>query len=234
MLPVTATSSSGAPVPTGASWPADVWVNGQRQLSQLRLQIPLFGVNMSVTETLSDYNSPVSVSPPPADQTANGTRLLQSGKLGQILGNSSAPSPSTTAPSATTSASREQIAASYTTVFDFANGTVSDKVAAIEAGSDLQQAIAQTVGSPIASSLSGAKIDSVADLDQGTCSSEGVSSPCARVDYDILGTIGTVVLPNNTGYATYQDGQWLVAKTTVCSVLGLLSQAGGTGTPPGC
>jgi hypothetical protein len=86
MLPVTATSSSGVSVPTSASWPADVWVNGQRQLSQLRLQIPFFGLEMSDTVTLSDYGSPVSVTPPPANQTANGAGLLQSGKLDQILG----------------------------------------------------------------------------------------------------------------------------------------------------
>jgi hypothetical protein len=94
-------SSSGAPVTSTASLPVDVWVNGQRRLSQLRMQIPFFGMEMSETLTLDAYGSPVSVTPPPADQTANGTPLLNSGQLTQILNGASTTgttSPTTTAP----------------------------------------------------------------------------------------------------------------------------------------
>jgi len=79
---------------TTANVPFDVWINGQRQLSQVRLQIPFFGVNMSDTVTLSDYGSAVSVTPPPANQTANGAGLLKSGQLAKILGVSSVSSSS--------------------------------------------------------------------------------------------------------------------------------------------
>jgi hypothetical protein len=98
----TSTSSSGAPVSGTASWPVDVWVDGQGRLSQLRLQLPFFGIEMSNTVTLSDYGSPVSVTPPPADQTANGTGLLNSGELDQVLGNSSGGSSSSATGSGTT------------------------------------------------------------------------------------------------------------------------------------
>jgi len=98
----TSTSSSGAPVSGSVSWPMDVWVDTQGRLSQMRLQVPFFGIEMSDTLTLSDYGSPVSVTPPPADQTANGAGLLNSGQLDQILGNSSGSSSSSATGSGTT------------------------------------------------------------------------------------------------------------------------------------
>ena len=53
--------------------------------------------------------------------------------------------------------------------------------------------------------------------------------------YDILGQGGTVILPNNNGYAVSVNGTWLVATNTVCELLDLFYQAEGkTGTPPGC
>ena len=53
--------------------------------------------------------------------------------------------------------------------------------------------------------------------------------------YDILGTGGTAILPNNNGYAVYTNGHWLVSKVTICTLLGLFYTAEGkTGSPPGC
>ncbi len=53
--------------------------------------------------------------------------------------------------------------------------------------------------------------------------------------YDILGTGGTAILPMNNGYAIFSNGQWLVAKATICTLLGLFYSAEGkTGSPPGC
>lgn len=98
----TSTSSSGAPVSGTASLPVDVWVDGQGRLSQLRLQLPFFGIEMSETVTLSDYDSALSVTPPPANQTANGAGLLKSGGLDQVLGNSSGGSSSSATGSGTT------------------------------------------------------------------------------------------------------------------------------------
>lgn len=92
MLPVTTTSSGSISISgtSGAkSWPADVWVDAKGRVSQLRLQIPFLGMELSEAMTLSGYDSPVSVTPPPANQTANGTPLLRNGKLKTILGGSS-------------------------------------------------------------------------------------------------------------------------------------------------
>jgi hypothetical protein len=39
----------------------------------------------------------------------------------------------------------------------------------------------------------------------------------------------------NNGYAVFVSGQWLVAKATICQLLGLFYTAEGkTGSPPGC
>ena len=60
-------------------------------------------------------------------------------------------------------------------------------------------------------------------------------SPCAKVTYSILGQGGSALLGGETGYAVYVNGKWLVAKPTVCSLLGLFYEATGkTGSPQGC
>ena len=60
-------------------------------------------------------------------------------------------------------------------------------------------------------------------------------TPCAKVVYDINGPTGTAVLANSQGYAVDVNGTWLVAKTTICGLLGLFYQAeGNTGNPAGC
>ena len=86
-------TSSAAPVSGITGLPLDVWVDRQGRLSQLRLQLPLFGIDLAETMTLSAYGSPVSVTPPPASKTANGAGLLKSGQLEKIL-NVSSGSPS--------------------------------------------------------------------------------------------------------------------------------------------
>ena len=56
------------------------------------------------------------------------------------------------------------------------------------------------------------------------------------MNYDIHSArCGAAILPGNNGYAVFTDGQWLVAKVTICTLLGLFyTTEGKTGTPPGC
>jgi hypothetical protein len=63
-----------------------------------------------------------------------------------------------------------------------------------------------------------------------------VSSPCAKVTYDLLGPGGSPLFPTaSSGYAVLSGGRWLVAKSTICGLLGLFFQASGrSGAPPGC
>jgi hypothetical protein len=56
-------------------------------------------------------------------------------------------------------------------------------------------------------------------------------SPCATVIYDILGPNKKPVLTGSAGSAVYVSGTWLVAKSTICT---LLTLDNGGSTPSGC
>ena len=105
----------------------------------------------------------------------------------------------------------------------------------IQDGPQISGAMQQALSSSEASAAQGAKIDTVKILTPAQCAKESLPSQCAHVVYDILGTGGTAILPNNNGYAVYTNGHWLVAKATICTLLGLFYTAEGkTGSPPGC
>ena len=128
-----------------------------------------------------------------------------------------------------------QITQAYQTLFDFADPSVTDKVAVIQNGASIQSALSQALSSSLASSATGANVNDISFPDSATCSQDNLPSPCAQVTYDILGQGGTAILPNNQGYAVSVNGTWLVATNTVCVLLGLFySAAGLSGTPPGC
>ncbi len=142
--------------------------------------------------------------------------------------------PASSSPTTTPSAA-SAIGQSFATVFDFANGVVTDKLDAIADGSTLQQAMTEAVTSSFASSALGARIDTYTMLDGPGCTKVSLAAPCAQVTYDILGTGGSAILSGSLGYAVSVNGRWLVAKGTVCTLFGLLYEASGkTGTPPGC
>jgi LppX_LprAFG lipoprotein len=55
--------------------PVDVWVDGQGLVRQEKLDFQVKGVAMHLTANLSDFGSPVSVTPPPADEVYDLTGL---------------------------------------------------------------------------------------------------------------------------------------------------------------
>ncbi|HUY23101.1 MAG TPA: hypothetical protein VMV22_12270 [Acidimicrobiales bacterium] len=157
------------------------------------------------------------------------------------LGAAACGSSGTTAASTTTAVTfnpateSTDIGAAYNTLFNLANPDVAGKVAVIQNGAQVQSALQDALSSSLASSSAGSKIDSVKVLTATTCRQASLPSPCAKVVYDILGTTGTAILPNSQGYAVFVDGHWLVAKATICGLLGLFYQAAGkTGSPTGC
>lgn len=131
---------------------------------------------------------------------------------------------------------KADISRAYGTLFNFADPSVSSKTAVIENGASLQGAVSQALSSSLAKSAAGARVDSVQLLSDSACSRVPLASPCAKVVYEILGTNGAPLLPTpSTGYAVYQDGKWRVARTTICSLLGLFYSASGRPeSPPGC
>ena len=130
------------------------------------------------------------------------------------------------------------IAAAYDTLFHFTTGTLASKIAVIQDGEGLRAALNQALSSSEASASAGTKVNSTNLLTASQCahlSPKALPYPCAHVNYDINGPTGTAILPGNNGYAVYSNGHWLVAKTTICTLLGLFYTASGkTGTPPGC
>src|SRR5690349_20518539 len=84
----------------------------------------------------------------------------------------------------------------YDTLFNLANKSVGAKLAVIQNGSSLREAITQALRSSLASSAAGAKVDTINLLDKPGCQSAVVPWPCAKVIYDILGTDGQPIMPN--------------------------------------
>jgi hypothetical protein len=130
------------------------------------------------------------------------------------------------------------IAAVYDTLFHFSSGTVASKEAVIQDGTSIKAALNQALTSSLAGSAAGTKVNSTNLLTASQCSHlspKALPYPCAHVNYDINGSSGAAILPGNNGYAVYVGGHWLVAKSTICTLLGLFYTASGkTGTPPGC
>ncbi len=154
---------------------------------------------------------------------------------------SSSPSTTATTKATTTTVAidpataQADISTSFETLFNLANPSLAGKLAVIQNGQSITAALQQALSSSEASASQGAKIDSVNVLTASQCTAQSLGSQCAKVVYDILGTGGTAILPNNNGYAVFTDGKWLVAKVTICTLLGLFYSAEGkTGSPPGC
>jgi len=130
---------------------------------------------------------------------------------------------------------KTDIANAFNTLFHFKSGTLASKEAVIQNGTSLKTAMSQALASSDSSASDGTTTDSVEFLTSAQCTKQSLPYPCAKVKYDILGTGGTAILPGNTGYSVLTNGNWLVAKTTICTLLGLFYTAEGKqGSPPGC
>lgn len=65
--------------------PVDVWVDDAGRARQVETSFSVLGLAIKAQERLGSFGTAVSVSAPPADQVADGSGLLQSGRLGNIL-----------------------------------------------------------------------------------------------------------------------------------------------------
>jgi hypothetical protein len=70
------------------SIPVDVWIDQQGRARQVSTSLSVFGITIKAREQLGSFGTPVAVSAPPADQTADGSSLLRGGQLGNLLGGS--------------------------------------------------------------------------------------------------------------------------------------------------
>jgi len=140
------------------------------------------------------------------------------------------------APSTQTANAKAEISHAYSTLFDFANHSVSAKTAVIQNGSTLRTALKQALSSSLAKEATGAKVISVRLLSTLQCQEAALVSPCAMVTYNLLGpTHEPLFSTPSSGYAVYVKGRWLVAKATICGLLELFySTSGHKGVPSGC
>jgi len=124
----------------------------------------------------------------------------------------------------------------YATLFDFADHDIAVKTAVIENGSTLRGALTQALSSSLAKRATGAKVSKVQLLSASACRQAAMTSPCARVTYNLLSTAHTPLFATpSIGYAVSVGGHWLVAKSTICGLLSLFySTSGRSGSPPGC
>ena len=145
---------------------------------------------------------------------------------------------STTATTTTTidtAAAPGLIASAYGQVFNFQDKTVPPKIAVIQDGAAITASFTDALNSSLSSAATGSKIDSTTLLTSTGCKAQKLPFPCAKITYDLLGAGGSALLGGQTGYAVYVGGKWLVAKITICTLLGLFYNAEGkSGSPPGC
>jgi hypothetical protein len=127
--------------------------------------------------------------------------------------------------------SKADIERSYTTLFDLANPAVTPKLAVVQDGSMLKAAFTAALDSALAKEAGGATVLSVDVQEGAACSNQVLPSPCATVVYNIISPTKSVLLSGSKGGAVYAGGQWLVAKTTICS---LLTLDNGGKIPTGC
>jgi hypothetical protein len=147
---------------------------------------------------------------------------------------SSTTTPTTTsAPSGTTvpAATSAAIDKAYMTLFDLASPAIAPKLAVVQDGSALRAAFTAALKSPLAAEAGGAKVLSVTLESTSGCSSNSLPPPCALVKYDVLSPAKQALLSNQNGSAIESGGQWLVSKSTICTLLSFTN--GGT-APKGC
>jgi hypothetical protein len=136
-----------------------------------------------------------------------------------------------TSPLPSAAVSKADIERSYTTLFDLSDPAVTPKLGVVQDGSALRAAFTAAIHSALAKQAGGATVLSV-KVEQGSaCTNEVLPSPCAVVVYDLFSPSKAVLLSNSKGSAVWENGHWLVAKSTICSLLTL--ESGGK-TPTGC
>ena len=176
-------------------------------------------------------DGPVDVSPPPSARPRRGrvagvaAAVVLAGTLLASCGGG---------PTVDRAKAPGEIQHAFGVLFDFADRSVDKKVAVVEDGSSLRQALAEGLSSPLAALAKGAKVSWVDLLSDSGCAAAAEKAPCARATYDVLGPQGPV-FSGAKGYAVFVDGKWLVAKSTICGLLTTMNETlGKKGTPPGC
>lgn len=130
---------------------------------------------------------------------------------------------------------QSDVSNAYMTVFNMAySKNVSSKVKTIQDGTSIRVALAQLLSNRLSNTLVGVQIHGVMVPSSSVCHQQKVPAPCATVRYIFISAVSGPQL-DNTGYATFQNGHWLVAKVTVCDLLSnFYVSIRKVGSVPGC
>jgi hypothetical protein len=146
---------------------------------------------------------------------------------------SSANSAVTTTTGATTqttalspAAATSQVSAAFTTLFNANDSNVQAKLALLQDRSKYRAKFNALYASAEAKqNPTSAKVVSVTFPSTTACLASVQNPVCAKVVYDLdTATTGASLLANQSGYAVYIDGKWLVSDDTFCVLAGLAGQ----------
>ena len=139
-------------------------------------------------------------------------------------------------PSVKAAAAPAAISKAYEVFFNFGKKSIPAKLAYVQDGPTVERALTRAVNSRLAGSIQGADVHKVTLLSSPACRSINIPWPCATVKYQMESLAsGGGETPDNTGYAVYGSGVWLVAKATTCFLLDIFSQAESRSMhAPGC
>jgi hypothetical protein len=118
-----------------------------------------------------------------------------------------------------------EISSDYNALFDFTDQDTTRTLDDVADAGPLRASIVSELGHGTGFRFDGVRILLVDILGVSGCRSAALSSPCARVTYDVVNAQHDVVVPGAVGYATVEDNRWVVARTTTCSLLTQLATA---------
>ena len=136
-----------------------------------------------------------------------------------------------------TTADQAAITTTFSTIFNLGDQSaagVAAKIALLQDGPALQAPLVQLATSPTAKVATGATVTSMGLLTPAECQSEALTSPCAEVKYGIVGgtTASPVsLLPGQTGFVLQQGGTWLLAKLSICGLIGIFDATASPAVP---
>jgi hypothetical protein len=123
-------------------------------------------------------------------------------------------------------AATSQVSAAFTTLFNADDSNVHAKLGLLQDASKYQAKFNALYASAEAKqNPTSAKVVSVTFPSTTACQASVQNPVCAKVVYDLdTATTGSSLLANQSGYAVYIDGKWLVSDDTFCVLAGLAGQ----------
>ncbi len=113
------------------------------------------------------------------------------------------------------------ITTNWTAFFNGGNSNNASKLVLLQNNGKLSAVFYKNYANPAAATTA-AKVTNVAVLSSSDCQSAAVPSPCAKVSYDLVNrTTGAPLLAGQTGYATFQNGKWMISQNTFCALIAL-------------